>query len=105
MSNNNTCLFTDSSKYVFNFVMTHQSDHLILEEEIQWMLSKRPLIFDSNQLAVDYGKETAEEIIKSFQQHGDEFMNKYAPALAHHGVGSRWKQYLEWLLKYVPLHY
>ncbi len=34
----------------------------ILEEEIKWMLSKRPLVHDANQLIVDYKEEAAEMI-------------------------------------------
>jgi len=97
--NTNTCIFTDSSTYGAQKspITVLIRDHQILEEEIQWMLSKRPLIFDFEQLCVDYGKETAEQMVSAFKQKGDAFFKTYAPALAHHGVGSRWKQFLEFL--------
>lgn len=37
---------------------------IIHEYEIEWMLSKRPLVYDPKQLAIDYGEKEAYSMLQ-----------------------------------------
>eukprot|EP00026_Physarum_polycephalum_P013035 Phypoly_transcript_13396.p1 GENE.Phypoly_transcript_13396~~Phypoly_transcript_13396.p1 ORF type:complete len:273 (+),score=32.43 Phypoly_transcript_13396:211-1029(+) len=65
------------------------------EYEIEWMINKRPLLFDCQQLVVDYGDQ-AQQIVEAFEKKK---MQKFMGCLNWHGVGSRWKIFLDWLVE------
>ena len=51
--------------------MEELTDRKVVEDyEIEWMLKKRPLKFDLNQLKIDYGEEESNEIIENFEKCG-----------------------------------
>ena len=71
------------------------------EWEINWMLLKRPLIFSESQLTIDYGTDVANQIKVGMMSRGKEFASKFLPTFAWHGVGTRWKSFIEFLDEYV----
>jgi hypothetical protein len=66
----------------------------VTDQEIEQMLKNRPLIFDKNQLITDYGTKIFEEIQNSFED-----FKTFLPCLNYPGVGTRWKEFLEYLLQ------
>lgn len=61
----------------------------VLEDyEVEWMLKKRPLVWDSHQMEVDYGEEETKKIVATFHNSG---LDEALPVLGWYGVGSRWK--------------
>jgi len=72
-------------------------NNLVSDEEIQYMLKLRPLVHSENELITNYGEAEAKLILEGFSKLGKENAEKYLPTLAHFGVGSRWRQFLQWL--------
>lgn len=82
--------------------MENQTQTPVIEDfEIEWMLKKRPFeIFGTKkQVEIDYGKD-APQILEAFENRGADYTAKYFPALGWHGVGSRWKEYVQFIDRY-----
>lgn len=61
-------------------------------KEIEWMLSNCSLRHDAWQLRIDYGEE-AEQMLDAFEAAATRDL---LPLLAWHGIGTRWRYFLEW---------
>ena len=59
--------------------------------EIEWMLKKRPLVLNDEQLKRDLGKDVASEILEILEKKN---MSHLRGCLAHHGVSTRWKEFI-----------
>jgi len=66
----------------------------VAREEIEWMIQQRPLIYSKDQLFIDYNKDAT--II--LQEFNDASCNEFLGCLNWPGVGSRWRNFLNWLV-------
>lgn len=65
----------------------------VTQSEIEWMLSKRALVYDRKLLDIDHGAEEAEAIVRAFNDSYTVFL----PCLNYPGVSTRWKAFKLWL--------
>lgn len=66
----------------------------VSEHEFEWMIQRRPLVVTEESLRLDYGEQEAHAMLSEFSAHG---LEKYQGALNWPGVGTRWRQYLNFL--------
>ncbi|CAJ1335654.1 unnamed protein product [Effrenium voratum] len=72
----------------------------VSDEEIQWMLSRRPLTAVTvQQLAHDYGEAEAQAMWKALAACG---LERLRPTLRWPGVGTRWRRFLRWAQEMDP---
>ncbi len=70
----------------------------VSSKEIDWMLAQRALKLDEKQLATDYGDKLAPAMIKAISAlGGKEYTEVAVPCLMWPGVGTRWKQFIEFV--------
>jgi len=74
-------------------VTDHTED--ISEEEFAWMEARRSLSVSQEKLALDYGEEEARLMGGAFEKDFTHLLG----TLNWPGVGSRWRDFLEWLCK------
>eukprot|EP00732_Lithocolla_globosa_P004937 Lithocolla_globosa_v1_NODE_4789_length_1366_cov_7.829138.p1 type:complete len:329 gc:universal NODE_4789_length_1366_cov_7.829138:1264-278(-) len=67
------------------------SPNHVSQEEISWMLSKRPLVYSKESLLSDYGEEEAQQMQNAFAS-----IPEFLGILNYPGVGTRWRVFLEW---------
>ncbi|CAJ1407847.1 unnamed protein product [Effrenium voratum] len=72
----------------------------VSDEEIQWMLSRRPLTAVTvQQLAHDYGEAEAQAMWKALAACG---LERLRPTLRWPGVGTRWRRFVRWAQEMDP---
>ena len=65
----------------------------VTEEELNWMISRRPLAVTREKLVLDYGNTEAINMLAGFRDAGCAYL---LGVLNWPGVGSRWRQFLDW---------
>ncbi|CAE7474482.1 unnamed protein product, partial [Symbiodinium necroappetens] len=69
----------------------------IADEEIQWMLSRRPLDHGKvtrERLALDYNEHEARAMLGAFAESK---VSHLIPVLRWPGVGTRWREFIKWV--------
>jgi len=66
----------------------------VSDAEVDWMASQRPLVYNAEQLAKDYGADDAAQISAAVAAAGMEL--EVAGALAWPGVATRWQRFFAW---------
>ncbi|CAE7899016.1 unnamed protein product, partial [Symbiodinium microadriaticum] len=69
----------------------------IADEEIQWMLSRRPLDHSKvtrERLALDYNEHEARAMLGAFAESK---VSHLIPVLRWPGVGTRWREFIKWV--------
>ncbi|KAL9648899.1 hypothetical protein ABK040_003828 [Willaertia magna] len=99
ISNNNNHLISNDT------TNTTTTNNILSNEEIDFILNHSFCgpninIFNKEQLILDYTLKTANEMIQSFQYYHFE---KYLPCLHIPGIGTRWQEFLNFLLKHFSL--
>eukprot|EP00961_Rhodomonas_salina_P012403 167116-Rhodomonas_salina.1 len=69
------------------------NENLVTSTEIEWMISKRPLVFDLVRLNLDYDPEEVQEMVAAFTEHK---VTHLRGILNYPGVGTRWRVFLDW---------
>jgi hypothetical protein len=80
-----------------------EESNQVYDQEIEWLLERRPLIYDPAQMIIDYGAEEAEAIQTAFKSafitlQGEKFsLSPFLACINQPGCGTRWQHFLAWL--------
>jgi hypothetical protein len=81
-------------KFFISCKMQATHNNVVTDDEIAWMLSKRPLEWDFERAERDYSEAEAEAMVHDFRELDVEHL---LPCTNWPGVGSRWKVFLDWV--------